>query len=256
MTSPVTPGTPVVLDGEAGPALVEVPEPGEAVEVASMGTLAGSLFEDVALGDPLKLGRRTVRVLPVTPELAFETLLRGPQVIRPPDAARIAHATGVGPGTTVVEGGAGTGALTAYLAFLVGPAGRVHAFDTKPDHLGTARENLRRLGLDGRVTWHGADLAEADVEADAFAVDVPDPENVVPAAERCLKPGGRLAVYAPLVRQAEAARAAIVERAFERVRTVEQLSRDWVVRDHGSRPDFDMLGHTGFLTFATRVAEG
>lgn len=255
MPEAIEPGTPVLLDAGDERTLVRVPEPGEAVEVDSLGVLAGSLFEDVALGERLKLGRRSVRVLPVTPEGAFETLNRSAQVIRPQDAARIAHACGVGPGTVVVEGGVGSGALTAYLAFLVGETGRVHGFEVRKDHMDTAKGNLERLGLDERVTWHAEDLAEADVDADAFVADLPDARGVLPAAARCLKPGGRLAVYAPLVSQVERAHEAIDEAPFERVRTLEQLTRDWVVHERGARPDFEMLGHTGFLTFATRVLE-
>jgi tRNA (adenine57-N1/adenine58-N1)-methyltransferase len=255
MPEPVTPGTPIVLDDDGDTYLLRVPEPGDAVEVPDLGTLAGSLFEDAELGGELRLGRRTVRVLPVTPELAFTTLERGAQVVRPPDAARIAHACGVGPGRTVVEGGAGSGALTAYLAFLVGDEGQVHAFDVREDHLATARRNLERLDLDARVTWHEADLAEADVRAEVFVADLPEPEAVIEAAERCLVPGGRLAVYAPIVGQVEAARERVAEHAFERAATLEQLTRDWVVHDRGARPGFEMLGHTGFLTFATRVLE-
>ncbi len=257
MTQGIDPGTPVVLDDEDGDRhLVRVPGPDETVEVASIGVLAGSLFDDATLGERLSLGRRKVLVLPVTPQLAFETLDRGPQVIRPKDAARIAHALGVRPGTRVVEGGVGTGAMTAYLASLVGDDGHVEGFEIRSDHLATARGNLSRLGLDDRVTWHQADLADADTRCEAFVVDVPDPDTVVPAAERCLLPGGRLAVYSPLVSQVETVHEALASHAFARVRSLELLERGWVVHERGARPDFDMLGHTGFMTFATRVVEG
>lgn len=254
MTRSVEPGRPVVLDdGQGGLHLVRVPKPDQTVEVDSIGVLSGSLFGEAELGGQLKLGRRTVRVLPVTPELAFETLKRGAQVIRPIDASRIAHACAVGPGSTVVEGGVGSGALTAYLAFLVGDDGHVHGYDRREDHIGTARTNVERLDLDERVTWHETDLAEARHEADAFLVDVPEPEAIVPAAEASLVPGGRVAFFSPLVSQVEAVHEALGEHAFDEPRTLEQLARDWVVHDRGARPDFEMLGHTGFLTFATRV---
>lgn len=249
------PGEPVVLDdGDGERHLVTVPETDGTVEVPGLGVLSGGLFASSELGGSLKLGRRRVHVLPVTPELAFATLERGAQVIRPQDAARIAHACGIGPGTRVVEGGVGTGALTAYLAFLVGDGGRVHGVEVRDDHLETARGNLKRLGLSERVRWHGDDLASMSQACDAFVVDVPDPAEVVEAAARCLDPGGRAAFYSPLVSQVEAVRAALGEGPFLAVRTIEQLEREWAVHERGARPSFEMLGHTGFLTFATRIS--
>lgn len=256
MTSDLSVGMPVVLQEQDGEYhLVRVPDEEGTVEVAGVGVLSGSLFQGVGLGERVPLGRRWVRVLPVTPELAFKTLNRGPQVIRPKDASRIAHACGVGPGSRVVEGGVGSGALTAYLAFLVGLEGTVHGFDVRKDHLGIARGNLERLGLDGRVVWHEEDLAGCQASCEAFVVDVPDAKAVVPAAQRCLVLGGRLAVYTPLTSQVEEVHRALSGHAFARVRTIELLSRSWTVHERGARPSFDMLGHTGFLTFATRVGD-
>lgn len=254
MTEPIEPGDAVVLDdGDGNRSLVRVPGPDETVQVEGVGVLAGSLFEGEVFGGRLDLGRRSFRILPVTPSLAFETLERGAQIIRPVDAARIAHALGVGPGTTVVEGGVGSGALTTYLAFLVGEEGTVHGYDVREDHLSIARRNVERLGLADRVTFHEGDLAEAEPACGAFVADVPDPAPIVEAAQRCLVPGGRVCFYNPLVSQVEAAREALARHAFGDTRTIEQLERDWVVHDRGSRPAFDMLGHTGFMTFATRI---
>jgi len=41
---------------------------------------------------------------------------------------------------------------------------------------------------------------------------------------------------------------------FSDIRTVELLEREHAVREGASRPSFDMLGHTGYLTFARRLA--
>jgi tRNA (adenine57-N1/adenine58-N1)-methyltransferase len=46
-----------------------------------------------------------------------------------------------------------------------------------------------------------------------------------------------------------------LERAgFADVRTVELLEREHVVREGSTRPSFEMLGHTGYLTFARKLA--
>ncbi|MBU7023549.1 MAG: tRNA methyltransferase, partial [Theionarchaea archaeon] len=44
-----------------------------------------------------------------------------PQVIQPKDTAQILAETGISTGDTVVEGGAGSGALTVFLAAVVSP---------------------------------------------------------------------------------------------------------------------------------------
>lgn len=247
-------GDTVALTGsEGGVHLVRVPPADNTVEIKGLGLVAGELFAGLRLGARLQLGRRRFTVHPPTPALVFEALRRGAQVIGVQDAARIAHGCGVGPGSTVVEGGLGTGALSCYLAYLVGAKGRLHGFELRADHLKVARRNLEAAGLLDRVELREGDLADADVPCDAFVVDVPDPAAIVPAVERCLAPGGRAAFYTPLVPQVEAVHRALAQGPFERVETLEQLERRWVVHERGARPDFQMLGHTGFLTFATRV---
>lgn len=244
---------PIVLKGEGTTHLLDVPEPGGTVDIDGLGVLGGDLFAGIEVGDTLSLGRSSYRVLDPTPQLVFEALERGAQVIRPADASRIAHLAAIGPGSRVVEGGAGSGALTAYLAFLVGDEGHVLSIDRRKDHLDLARRNVERPGLASRVSFRNADLEDVDEVCDAFIVDTPSPESIVPAAERCLRPGGRVVFYNPLVDQIQAVREELDERPFAEIRTMEALQRDWVVHDRGARPDFDMLGHTGFLTAATRV---
>jgi tRNA (adenine57-N1/adenine58-N1)-methyltransferase len=247
------PGEVLVLKGEGDTHLLRRPEAGDTVDVDGVGVVGADLLDEVAVGDELRLGRASYRVLAPTPQLVFEALERQAQVIRPADAARIAHLAAVGPGTRVVEGGAGSGALTTYLAHLVGDEGHVVTVDRRQDHLDVARGNVHRAGLADRVGFREADLADVDETCDAFLVDVPSPESIVPAAERSLRPGGRVVFYTPLVDQVQDVREALAEAAFDEVRTLEAIERNWVVHDAGARPDFDVLGHTGFLTAATRV---
>jgi tRNA (adenine57-N1/adenine58-N1)-methyltransferase len=89
-------------------------------------------------------------------------------------------------------------------------------------------------------------------DLDAAVLDIPDPEAAAAAIHASLRPGAVLAVYTPLIGQAEAASRALAAKGFLEVRTLELLERAWVVHARGTRPDFDMLGHTGFLTFARR----
>lgn len=252
----IAPGQPVALyRSEDEVRLVRVPEADETVKIPGLGVISADLFEGVAFGDQLQLGRRSAHVLQPTPELVFQALERRAQVIGTQDAARIVHACGIGPGSTVVEGGLGSGALTATLAYAVGQTGRVHGFDVRQDHLEVARRNLAAAGLLGRVETVNAGLEEAEVSCQAFVADVPDPVSVLPGVLASLVPGGRACFYTPTVEQMEDIVRELEAGPFLRVRCFEQLERGWVVHDRGARPDFEMLGHTGFLTVATRVAD-
>lgn len=83
------------------------------------------------------------------------------QLIRPMDGARLAVLGAVGEGDHVVDATAGNGYDTAFLAGLVGPEGRVDAFDIQENALNATRKRLQKEGLDdGRVQLHLASHAQ------------------------------------------------------------------------------------------------
>ena len=41
--------------------------------------------------------------------------------------------------------------------------------------------------------------------------------------------------------------------SFIEVKTIENIQRNMVISEQGTRPSFKMLGHTGYLTFARKV---
>ena len=192
------------------------------------------------------------------PSLAdlFGTLRRGPQIVTPKDAAYLGYLAGISPGAHVAEGGAGSGALTMALAFFVGPTGHVTTFDRRPEFLDTARRNLRRAGLEERVTFRERDLVREGLDVDGVAsvvLDLPEPWEVLPSAHRALAPGGYAATYTPTYNQLERTVRAFRSVGFDDVRAVELLERPIHVGDGGTRPEFEMLGHTGFLASGRKV---
>lgn len=98
-------------------------------------------------------------------------------------------AFGLTEGETVLQIGAGSGYYTAILAHLVGPGGRVHAYEIDEGLAARARENLK-------------DLAQVDIrQTSGIAPDLPAADAVYVCAGAAqpswswldaLRPGGRL----------------------------------------------------------------
>lgn len=253
MPSTIRAGETVLLLGPDGERHV-VRSANAPARVAGLGVVDSASFVGRNWGDAVTLGlREYVLTRPVLAD-HLRRAERKAQIILPKDAARILLETGLGAGDRVVEAGVGSGALTVVLAHAVAPNGRVHAYDLREDHLAVGRRNLEAAGLAHVVELKVGDVRQGvgERDVDAFVLDVPDPEAAIDAAQNALRPGGVLAVYVPLVGQLEKAVAAARAHGFLDVRALELLERAWVVHDRGSRPDFDMLGHTGFLLFARR----
>ncbi|MEG6505149.1 tRNA (mnm(5)s(2)U34)-methyltransferase [Nitratidesulfovibrio sp. 1201_IL3209] len=91
------------------------------------------------------------------------------------------------PWPVAVDGTAGNGHDTLFLARLVGARGVVHAFDVQPGALARTAERLAAAGLDGRVALHGrgheelaAALAAPLVMPQATPLTTPDTGGVCP----------------------------------------------------------------------------
>ena len=104
-------------------------------------------------------------------------------------AGEILEATGI-EGGLVVHLGCGDGQLTASLAAT--DRYLVHGLDPDADHVATAREHIRKLGLYGRVSveqWTSSRLPYADNLANLLVAENLDPVTMQEAM-RVLVPGG------------------------------------------------------------------
>jgi len=119
----------------------------------------------------------------------------------------------------VADVGTGSGCIALSLA-AEKPDAEVYALDISEPALGVARENARRLGLEGRVDFRAGDLLEPlgadEVPIDLVAsnppyVDPTEREHLPPEvrdyepAVALIAPGGRFAVYRRLVPAAASA---------------------------------------------------
>lgn len=191
---------------------------------------------------------------------------RGATVVYPKDAARIVAACGLGPGSTVLEAGAGSGALTCSLLTAVGPSGCVVSFERRDDFARVAESNVARWFGSRPENWtlHVGDLAEIDTTDhatldayDAVVLDMLAPWECLSAVREVVRPGGVLVAYVAtttqLSRLAESLR---LEGCWIEPRAEESMVRTWHLEGLAVRPDHRMIGHTGFLLITRRLAEG
>jgi tRNA (adenine57-N1/adenine58-N1)-methyltransferase catalytic subunit len=203
---------------------------------------------------------RNMEVLALRPtrEDFILKMKRGAQVVYPKDQAAIVAAADIRPGCTVVEAGAGSGALTLALLAAVGPAGRVVSFERRDDHAAIARRNVERFLGGPPPNWElrVADVADelGGLTAHRLVLDLLEPWTVVRAAAEALPPGAIVIAYMPTVPQVMRFDETLwADGRFTDVRTTETLVRPWDLDGLAVRPAHRMVAHTAFLTTARRV---
>lgn len=193
----------------------------------------------------------------LTPSLQdkLQGLHRQAQIILPRDAAHILMNCAIEPGQTVLEAGIGSGSLTIALASAVQPTGTIISYDIRQEFIDHALKNLTQAGLKRLVTPRLKDVTEGieEQDLDAIILDIPNPWAAVTHAWKALKIGGYLGTYSPLISQVEQTVHEILQHPFIECKTYENIQREMIVSEHGTRPSFEMLGHTGYLTFARKV---
>ncbi len=181
---------------------------------------------------------------------------RASQIIYPKDAAIIIGYLDVAPGFTVLEGGVGSGALTAALARAVGAEGKVISYDIREEAINTAKKNLEMLGLANVELRVGDVSTYAEDPVDAVMLDVPSPWELVRWVKSAMKPSSICACLCPTYNQVEKTVLALREAGFVDVQALEILERKIKVAENATRPENLGLSHTAFLVFArsTRLA--
>jgi tRNA (adenine57-N1/adenine58-N1)-methyltransferase len=225
----------------------------------------GAIAHDDVLGQPEGIRVRSAKgnwVRVFRPTAADWTVKapRGAQVVYPKDQALIVGLADIGPGMTVVEAGAGSGALTCALLQAVGERGRVVSFEVRDDHADIAERNVvRRFGeLPPNWTLRRGDVVAglADVTCHRVVLDLLEPWEVCKPSASALFPGGILCVYTPTVPQVMRVHEALIEDGrWGTTETMEALLRPWHVTGLAVRPVHRMVAHTAFLTIARRLPD-
>ncbi len=200
------------------------------------------------------LGEDFYLLRPSLADLLKETR-RNTQIMFPKDIGFVLVSLSIGPGQTVLEAGTGSGALTTALAYAVGTQGRVISYERRAEMQRLAQKNLRRLGLDDRVTFKLRDIAEGfdEQHVDALFLDVPTPEDYIPQVRAALKPGGFFGSLVPTTNQVSRLVEALQTHNFAFIDVCEIMLRYYKAVPERLRPTDRMVAHTGYLIFARPV---
>ena len=90
-------------------------------------------------------------------------------------------------------------------------------------------------------------------ELDLITLDLPEPWQVIKPAEKSLKDGGYLVIYLPNLTQMQKFLVSLKGSSFKVLETIELLERKWAINEQIMRPEFQMLGHTGFMAFCRKM---
>jgi len=233
-------------------------------------THRGSLSHDELIGAP---EGSVVHSSGGTPYIALRPLLadftlsmsRGAAVVYPKDAGQILALADIFPGARVLEAGAGSGALACWLLRAVGESGLLVSYERRADFADIARANVERFFGGPHPAWQlrVGELAEAGEPGagqggfDRLVLDMLAPWEYVGLAAACLIPGGLICCYVATVTQLSTTVEAIRgQGSFAEPAAWESLQRGWHVDGLAVRPEHRMVGHTGFLVTARRLAEG
>ncbi|MGH8826056.1 MAG: tRNA (adenine-N1)-methyltransferase [Jiangellaceae bacterium] len=229
-------------------------------------THKGSFAHDALIGQPegtVVISTGGVSYLALRPLLADYVLSmpRGAAVIYPKDAAQIVAMADIFPGARVVEAGVGSGALTMSMLRAVGPQGSVHSYERRAEFAQVATTNVERFFGGAHPAWRitVGDLVENldDTDVDRVVLDMLAPWECIDAVAAALVPGGVLCCYVATTTQLSRTVEAIREQdGFTEPAAWETMLRTWHVEGLAVRPDHRMIGHTGFLVTARRLAPG
>lgn len=185
---------------------------------------------------------------------------RGAAVVYPKDAVQIVGLADVFPGARVLEAGAGSGALTCWLLRAVGEAGQVTSYERRPDFAEVALQNVERFfgGPHPALRLIVGDLpAGGHHDVDRVVLDLVAPWEHIGAAGTALCPGGVVCCYVASTTQLSRTVEALRDHGgFTEPSAWESLQRGWHVDGLAVRPDHRVVGHTGFLLMARRLAPG
>ncbi len=186
---------------------------------------------------------------------------RGATIVYPKDAAMILGVADIKPGIRVLEAGVGSGALSISLLRAIGEEGVLHSVEIREDFAEISEKNVSSYFGGKPTNWKltiGA-LQDQTFEADfdRVVLDMLSPWECLEVASKALVPGGVFMAYVATSTQLSKIAEAIKDSGnFTEPESSESIVRGWHHEGLAVRPQHRMIGHTGFLIFARRMAPG
>ncbi|MCX6449123.1 MAG: tRNA (adenine-N1)-methyltransferase [Actinobacteria bacterium] len=186
---------------------------------------------------------------------------RGATIIYPKDAAMILGVADIGPNMRVLEAGVGSGALSIAILRAIGSDGYLHSVEIRDDFAKISEDNVTNYFVGKPKNWQLTVSAlqdqKFDADYDRVVLDMLSPWECVVTASAALVPGGVLLAYVATTTQLSKIAEAIKDCGnFTEPESSETIVRGWHHEGLAVRPQHRMIGHTGFLVFARRMAPG
>ncbi len=179
----------------------------------------------------------------------LKKLKRGPAVVLPKDIGAIVAYAGVCKESLVVDVGGGSGFLALSLARI---AKKVVSYERREEFAEIIRKNAERTGIrnvEVKVKDAKEGIEEKDV--DVVTMDTPEAALLLENVYSALKKGGYAVAYLPNIEQAKEFYLK-AENIFEEVFMLENIVREYEVREKGTRPKHFGLLHTAYLVFCKK----
>ncbi len=218
--------------------------------------IIGKNFGSVAFSRPFETQGYKFYVLKPLPSDYVIYMTRKTQIIYPEDAGMILLYSGIHPGSLVIEAGCGSGALTCILGNYVRPNGHIYSYDIREKSLKRANLNVLKAKLEDFITIQYGDIINDDFQhrnVDAIVLDLATPWVVVKKARNYLKFSGTLVSFSPTIEQVKKTVFALRNNDFIEISTYELIKRKIQVKENATRPEVNMIGHTGYLTFGKKI---
>jgi tRNA (adenine57-N1/adenine58-N1)-methyltransferase len=141
----------------------------------------------------------------------------------------------------------------------VGQSGRVDSFERRKEFADIATKNVSHYFGTKPENWSLTlgSVQEATEQYDRIILDMLAPWECIELAERSLTSGGVFMAYVATTTQlSNVAEAIKASGQFTEPESMESLVRPWHHEGLAVRPVHRMIGHTGFLIFARKLAPG
>jgi len=186
---------------------------------------------------------------------------RGATIIYPKDAAMILGIADIKPGVRVLEAGVGSGALSISLLRAIGDEGLLHSVEIREDFAKISENNVTNYFKikpnNWKLTIGALQDQDFDSEFDRIILDMLAPWDCLDVSAKALVPGGVFLSYVATTTQLSKIAEAIKDSGlFTEPESSETIMRGWHHEGLAVRPQHRMIGHTGFLVFARRMAPG